>query len=331
MQDPKIKPKKMINIEADCVKAVNTYMQVKAESNNFIKKFPEWDTLPKTLDNELIIAIRERDAAKTRLKIKRKEKKAFDREMKEKWKDLEQKLKELREEELRHEQFSLENELKCEILTRKTNEDDEETKRYEQQTVPMQESIIKLEEAAERMQHSVDELKPFEDFLEKVVEESKEFRNIDDVIKRYENLINIRKELAQKHEKKTADLKRLTTDVFRRSKETSEEAEHVSVEMADIVELLGKLKDEMIKTDLAYRKIENVAKEKKIEGDLVAASVWNIYKQMCRRVKKSVPNKIPDIQTQLAFIAEEYQQLTKVLNMAEKIKEKTNKREILRN
>jgi len=63
----------------------------------------------------------------------------------------------------------------------------------------------------------------------------------------------------------------------------------------------------------------------------VAASVWNIYKQMCRRVNKSVPNKIPDIQTQLAFIAEEYQQLTKVLNMAEKIKEKTNKREILRN
>lgn len=37
MQDPKIKPKKMITIEAGCVKAVNTYMQVKAESNNFIK------------------------------------------------------------------------------------------------------------------------------------------------------------------------------------------------------------------------------------------------------------------------------------------------------
>jgi len=73
---------------------------------NCHRKFPEWDTLPKTLDNELIIAIRERDAAKTRLEIKRKEKKMFDREMKEKWKDLEQKLKELREEELRHEQFS---------------------------------------------------------------------------------------------------------------------------------------------------------------------------------------------------------------------------------
>lgn len=51
--------------------------------------------------------------------------------------------------------------------------------------------------------------------------------------------------------------------------ETSEEAEHVSVEMADVVESLGKLKDEIIKTDLAYRKIEIVAKEKKIESDLV--------------------------------------------------------------
>lgn len=59
--------------------------------------------------------------------------------------------------------------------------------------------------------------------------------------------------------------------------------------------------------------------------------MWNIYKQMCKRVKKSVPNKRPDIETQLAFIAEEYQQLTKVLNMAEKIKEKTKKRAILRN
>lgn len=37
MQDPKIKPKSMINIEADCVKTVNIYMQVKSESNDFIK------------------------------------------------------------------------------------------------------------------------------------------------------------------------------------------------------------------------------------------------------------------------------------------------------
>jgi len=74
---------------------------------NDYRKFPEWDTLPKSLDNELIIAIRERDAAKTHLKIKRKDKKAFDRDMKEKWIDLEQKFKELREEELKHEQFSL--------------------------------------------------------------------------------------------------------------------------------------------------------------------------------------------------------------------------------
>lgn len=73
---------------------------------NYYRKFPEWDTLPKSLDNELIIAIRDRDSARTRLEIKRNEKKAFDREMKEKWNDLDQKLNELREEELRHEQFS---------------------------------------------------------------------------------------------------------------------------------------------------------------------------------------------------------------------------------
>lgn len=58
----------------------------------------------------------------------------------------------------------------------------------------------------------------------------------------------------------------------------------------------------------------------------VAASVWNVYKQMCRRVKKPVPNKRPDIEMQLAFIAEEYQQLTRVLHMVEKIKEKTIKK-----
>lgn len=58
----------------------------------------------------------------------------------------------------------------------------------------------------------------FKVFLEKVVEESKEFIDIDEIIKRYENLTNIRKELEQKHEKKIADLKRLTADVFKRSK-----------------------------------------------------------------------------------------------------------------
>lgn len=56
-------------------------------------------------------------------------------------------------------------------------------------------------------------------------------------------------------------------------KEKSEEAEHISVEMADVVEKLGKLKDEIIKTDLAYRQIENMTKEKKIENDLVKAFI----------------------------------------------------------
>jgi len=42
--------------------------------------------------------------------------------------------------------------------------------------------------------------------------------------------------------------------------------------MAEVVESLGKLKDEMIKTDLAYRRIESVAKEKKIETDLVMSN-----------------------------------------------------------
>lgn len=37
MQNPNIRPKKIIDIETNCVKAVNTYVQVKAESNNFIK------------------------------------------------------------------------------------------------------------------------------------------------------------------------------------------------------------------------------------------------------------------------------------------------------
>lgn len=52
---------------------------------------------------------------------------------------------------------------------------------------------------------------------------------------------------------------------------------------------------------------------------------------MCQRVKKSIPDKKPDIDKQLTFITEEYKQLTKVLYMAEKIGEKTKKRTSLRN
>lgn len=46
--------------------------------------------------------------------------------------------------------------------------------------------------------------------------------------------------------------------------------------MAQVVESLGKLKGEMIKTDVAYRKIESVVKEKKIEADLVM-SVLEVF------------------------------------------------------
>lgn len=52
--------------------------------------------------------------------------------------------------------------MKCETLMKNMNEDNDEKKRYEHQTIPMQQSILQLEEAAEKMQQSVDELKPFE-------------------------------------------------------------------------------------------------------------------------------------------------------------------------
>lgn len=55
-----------------------------------------------------------------------------------------------------------ENKSKCEMLTRKTNEEIVKKKHYELQTIPMQQSIVQLEKAAEKMQQSVDELKPFE-------------------------------------------------------------------------------------------------------------------------------------------------------------------------
>lgn len=44
--------------------------------------------------------------------------------------------------------------------------------------------------------------------------------------------------------------------------------------MADIVETLGKLKDEIIKADMTYRKIESMAKEKKIESNLVTQNPY---------------------------------------------------------
>jgi len=37
MQDPTSKPKRMIDLKTNCVKAVDMYMHVKAESNDFIK------------------------------------------------------------------------------------------------------------------------------------------------------------------------------------------------------------------------------------------------------------------------------------------------------
>lgn len=45
---------------------------------------------------------------------------------------------------------------------KRMNEDIEEKNRYEQQMVPMQQSILELEVTAEKMQISVDELKQFE-------------------------------------------------------------------------------------------------------------------------------------------------------------------------
>lgn len=47
--------------------------------------------------------------------------------------------------------------------------------------------------------------------------------------------------------------------------------------MTEIIGSLDKMKNEMTKTDLAYRKIENMAKENKIESDLVILIIMYIH------------------------------------------------------
>ncbi|XP_050525613.1 uncharacterized protein LOC126896688 [Daktulosphaira vitifoliae] len=322
MQNIHLRTKKMINTKRNCAEIIHTMFYIKFEDNNFIKKFPDWEILPMTIENELIYAIRERDAIKKQLKNKRKDKYIFDKKMKHQWKDLKLKKKRLKEDEINYNQLSLEIKDKCNVLISKTREDIEEKNCLEIQIDPMLQSIIQIEENSKKMQRNVDQLKPFEDFLMKVIEEPKNCKTIEDMIKKYENLTKMKKELTQKYELKSLEMYGVKTDLYKQSKEKSKETENISDELADVTDCWVKTKENIVKVDIAFRHLENMAKEKNIEYDLITSSIWNIYEQTCKRVKYPVSNKKIDIETQLNFIANEYQELTKVLQMAKKIKEK---------
>lgn len=117
------------------------------------------------------------------------------------WKELEEKEETFKANFHRFNKFVRENEEKRERAESKIKDDVEKREKKEQDIKELQEKYDAMMKVKIHMEEQIKKHKMYEDYLYNVVEESTEFKDVDDILSRYEALIDTRQQLIERQEK----------------------------------------------------------------------------------------------------------------------------------
>lgn len=175
--------------------------------------YPEWDLpglSPAIKVAEYQTKLRDIDE---QLMNKRKEAKKRRLQLDAQWRDLEEKEETFKCNFLRFNKFVRENEEKRDRAERKIKHDAEKCTKKDSDIKELQDKYDEMMEMKELMESQIKEHKMYEEYLYNVVEESAEFKDVDDILARYEALIDARKQLIERQEKDLIALENAHTNL----------------------------------------------------------------------------------------------------------------------
>lgn len=148
-----------------------------------------------------------------KLTKKRNEAKERRKHMDAQWKELEEKEESFKMNFLKFNKFVRENEEKRERAEGKRKDDAEKCYKKEMDIKRLQEKYDEMMKVKLHMEAQIKKHKMYEDYLYSVVEESIEFKDVDDILSRYEALIDARQQLIERQEKDLSALENAHSDM----------------------------------------------------------------------------------------------------------------------
>lgn len=135
------------------------------------------------------------------LEKKREQAKERRKKLDAQWKELEEKEEAFKESFLKFNKFVRENEEKRDRAQRKIEDDTEKRKKKEQDIKELKEKYDDMMKVKLGMEEQIKKHKMYEEYLYSVVEVAPEFKDVDEILSRYEALIDARQQLIERQEK----------------------------------------------------------------------------------------------------------------------------------
>lgn len=129
------------------------------------------------------------------------------------WRELEEKEETFKINFMRFNKFVRENEEKRQRADNKIKDDIERIKKKDLEITTLQEKYDEMMKVKLHMESQIKKHKLYEEYLYSAVEESTEFKDVDDILSRYEALIDARQQLIERQEKDLSALENAHSDM----------------------------------------------------------------------------------------------------------------------
>lgn len=175
--------------------------------------YPEWDIPGSSPGIQVAEYCHKLDQIEEQLTDKREQAKQRRKQLDAQWKELEEKEDTFKANFMRFNKFVRENEEKRERAETKIKDDVEKREKKEQDIKELQEKYDEMMKVKRNIEEQIKKHKMYEEYLYSVVEESTEFKDVDDILSRYEALIDARQQLIERQEKDLTALENAHSDM----------------------------------------------------------------------------------------------------------------------
>lgn len=278
-------------------------------------RFPSWYTLPEEPAVELRNVQIQLHSTETLLEEKRVEYTTRRKKLDAEWDDIAKNEGTLRKSFIMFHKFVKDNQEKKTRALRHMEEEEQINKRRDEEIVNLKEKIEKLKTCRNLMSEDVKCLEMYENYLIAVINESIEYKNIPQILSRYDTLQTAKEVLISKQKDSLEEVERGRANIMELIEERLGVIMTLNTKLADVQTRYEKVRTEALYWETVLYKTKSKSSKKKLMKYLVQESVCNIYRQMCLRIGMPTEIDKKDLESQLGFIKEiinQYKVITKL-------------------
>ncbi|KAL5477714.1 hypothetical protein EMCRGX_G024549 [Ephydatia muelleri] len=203
--------------------------------------------------------------------------------------ELQRKEQKLKESLLKFDKFLKENDLKRARALKKAKNEQDLCRQKDREIEKLVQEIEELNVTGRKQKSKLKKYTIYRQFLEKVVEQSDEFDETQEIISRYETLKQTREDLLDREHRNQDSIETERTDLIKFTEERTNEILGYNNELANLQTILEEVQSETVKWESEWARIQTTAAKKTLLLGQIKMATHNLLTLMYKHLQKKMP------------------------------------------